>query len=254
MASNYTTFNDTEDEDNPPSNFFQEHYTILVVVFVLGSIVVVVVSFWLREFCYDKFEIECCPGSISTARRREIRRNQLRAMQLQRQMRRDLQAASAGLQEERKRVYGMLLKTFSKVDMYIGNRDVDVWTPQIVDVCIVQRARQRRDCFLTTFATRLFMSRYSIRKISSKTNTKKVMRLNHSGTYASLGTMMRLLPVKSKPFAFSVSRITRSVTRWSGQPRKDAITCIIGTACSSGFPRERSGAPFAAAFLYQGCA
>ena len=82
---------------------------------VLGSFVLLVVSFWLREVCYDRFGIEFCVGSISTARRREIRRFQLRALQLQRQMERDLQDSSVSKQQERKEVYGAFLQKFGKV-------------------------------------------------------------------------------------------------------------------------------------------
>lgn len=77
----------------------------------------IVLSFWLREVCFDAFGIEFCSGSVPTARMRELRRNRLRALQLQRQIDRELQDASVGRQHERKRVYGAYLQQFSKVCM-----------------------------------------------------------------------------------------------------------------------------------------
>ena len=110
-----TSFN--QDAANQPlqPSFLAEHYTLLAASMIVASAILVVVSFWLREYCYDSFGIECCSGSISTARRREIRRNHLRALQLQRQMERDMQDSSVTIQKERKRVYGLFLQKFSKV-------------------------------------------------------------------------------------------------------------------------------------------
>lgn len=115
----------SDDDDNErEGSFFMSHYTALVITLVLGSFVLLVVSFWLREVCYDRFGIEVCVGSISTARRREIRRFQLRALQLQRQMERDLQESSVSKQQERKEVYGAFLQKFGKVRIHCS---IFVW-------------------------------------------------------------------------------------------------------------------------------
>ena len=113
MNDDLTTNNNNNQEEHP--NFLIAHYTLLVVTSILGSAVLVVVSFWLREWCYDTFGIEFCSGSVSTARMREIRRFQLRALQLQRQMERDLLESSADKQQERKEIYGAFLQKFCKV-------------------------------------------------------------------------------------------------------------------------------------------
>ena len=110
-----TTTTQEEDHGGSVPSFLLSHYTVLAVTSIVVIAVLVVLSFWLREFCYDRFGIEFCSGSISTARRREIRRFQLRALQLQRQMERDLLESSAEKQEERRERYGVLLQKFSKV-------------------------------------------------------------------------------------------------------------------------------------------
>ena len=106
----------SEDHEGEPS-FWVTHYTVLAVATVLATLLLVVVSFWLREVCFDRFGIEVCSGSVSTARRREIRRFQLRALQLQREMERDLQDSSASKQQERKEIYGAFLQKFGKVGL-----------------------------------------------------------------------------------------------------------------------------------------
>lgn len=115
MSYNQTMSTGMNSRDEREESFFSAHYSVLAVSAVLGSVMLGVVSFWLREVCYDRFGIEFCSGTIATARRREIRRFQLRAMQLQRQMERDLLDSSVTQQKERKRKYGAFLQKFCKV-------------------------------------------------------------------------------------------------------------------------------------------
>lgn len=103
-----------EDEDAGKS-FLNTNYTVLAVTITGSSLIFAVVSCWLHEVCYNRCGIEICTGSIAAERRREIRRYQLRAIQLQRQMERDLLDSSAAKQEERRQVYGEFLQKFSKV-------------------------------------------------------------------------------------------------------------------------------------------
>jgi len=118
METDHSVFNDSgkdsADGDDQQS-FLNENYKVLAVTMVMLSSVLAVVSCWLREVCYDKCGIEFCSGSVSTARRREIRRNHIRAMHLQRQMERDLQESSLAKQEERKQICGEFLQKLSKV-------------------------------------------------------------------------------------------------------------------------------------------
>ena len=118
MEANHSIFNDIgndHDGDDQQQSFLSENYTLLAVTTIILSAVLAIVSCWLREVCYDACGIEFCSGSMPTARRREIRRNQIRAMQLQRQMERDLQESSAAKQKERMKFYGEFLQKFSKV-------------------------------------------------------------------------------------------------------------------------------------------
>lgn len=114
-TGNLTFDNSTGFGDGDHEQFLISHYTVLIVTSLLGSAFLAVVSFWLREVCFDRYGIEFCSGSVSTARRREIRRHQLMAIQLQRQIDRDLHASSVAEQEEWKRVYGSFLRPFGKV-------------------------------------------------------------------------------------------------------------------------------------------
>uniref|UniRef100_A0A7S3LFV5 RING-type domain-containing protein n=1 Tax=Amphora coffeiformis TaxID=265554 RepID=A0A7S3LFV5_9STRA len=118
METDHSVFNDSgkdsADGDDQQS-FLNENYKVLAVTMVMLSSILAVVSCWLREVCYDKCGIEFCSGSVSTARRREIRRNHIRAMHLQRQMERDLQESSLAKQEERKQICGEFLQKLSKV-------------------------------------------------------------------------------------------------------------------------------------------
>jgi len=115
--SNNLGKNNTDEYDS--QSFISENYSVLAVSMVVLTSILAFISCWLREACYDRCGVEVCSGSISTARRREIRRNQIRAIQLQRQMERDLQESSLAKQEERKRIYGEFLQKFSRVRIII---------------------------------------------------------------------------------------------------------------------------------------
>ena len=99
-------------------SFLGENYTLLAVSLLICSAVFAVVSFWLREVCFDACGMEVCAGSISTARMRELRRQRRAAQRLQREiMERHGQDSSYSVpqQEERRKVYGEYLKNYSKV-------------------------------------------------------------------------------------------------------------------------------------------
>jgi hypothetical protein len=99
-------------------SFLNEYYTLLCVTAILTSVLLIVVSFWLREFCYDRFGLEVCVGSVSMARRRERRRQQVVTRGLHRQMERGLQESSSAVQEERKAIYRKFLQPFTKVGQF----------------------------------------------------------------------------------------------------------------------------------------
>jgi hypothetical protein len=96
-------------------SFLNEYYTLLCVTAILPSVLLLLVSFWLREVCYDRFGLEVCVGSVSMARRREMRRQQVVTRGLQRQMERGLQESSLTVREERKAIYRKFLQPFTKV-------------------------------------------------------------------------------------------------------------------------------------------